>query len=262
MTDPDPGLFGPDSITWRVHGDPTMGIGGLRALLLQALYPQVMRAVLAHSGFRTDPWGRLGRTAEYVGAITYGSTAEANRAAAKVRAIHRRVPGAQDPQLLLWVHCSEVDSFLTTARRGGLRLTSVEADRYVAEQVTAARLVGAEGAPASVAELRSYFTNVRPALAMTAEAADAARFVLFPPMNLPLAVGPPARATWAGLATMGFALLPRWARRMYHLPGLPTTDLGATVTLRALRTGLLAVPSGLRDGPHVKAARSRLHISA
>lgn len=261
MTDPDPGLFGPDSVTWRVHGDPTMGVAGLRSLFLQALYPEVTKAVFEHSDFRADPWGRLRRTAEYVGLSTFGSTDEAHLAAAQVRAIHRRIPGAEDPQLLLWVHCCEVDSFLSTARRGGLRLSASDADRYVVEQVTAARLVGADDGPASLAELRSYFDGVRPSLGLSPEAADAARFLLFPPMKLPLALGAPARTAWAGLATLGFALLPRWARRMYRLPGLPTTDLGATVTLRALRTGLLAVPPSQREGPHVKAARSRMEAS-
>lgn len=262
MSDSDPGLFGPDSITWRVHSDPAMGVAGLRALLLQALYPEVVQAVYEHSDFRADPWGRLRRTADYVGTSTFGTTDEANLAAAQVRAIHRRVPGAEDPRLLLWVHCSEVDSFLSTARRAGLGVSHAEADRYVEEQVTAARLVGADDAPSSVAELRSYFTEIRPSLGLTPAATEAARFVLFPPMKLPLAVVPPARTSWVGLAGLGFALLPRWARRMYHLPGLPTTDLGATVALRALRTALLAVPPSLRDGPHVKAARSRMQASA
>ena len=69
----DPGLFGPGSITWRVHGDPIMWIAGLRALLLQALHPAAMAGVLSHSDFRADPWGRLFRTADYVGVVSFGS---------------------------------------------------------------------------------------------------------------------------------------------------------------------------------------------
>lgn len=262
MNGPDPGLFGPDSVTWRVHADPTMGVAGLRALLLQALYPQVTKAVFEHSDFRADPWGRLRRTAEYVGTSTFGTTAAAHQAAAQVRAIHRRVPGADNPDLLRWVHCCEIDSFLGTARRAGLRLSKAEADRYVEEQVDAARLIGAEGAPACLVELRRYFEDVRPALALTAEATEAARFVLFPPMRLPAVLAPPARAAWVGLSALGFALLPRWARRMYRLPGLPTTDLGATLAVRGLRIGLLAAPPALREGPHHKAARLRMHAAA
>ncbi len=261
MTDSDLGLFGPDSVTWRVHGDPTMGVGGLRALYLQALYPEVTKAVFEHSDFKVDPWGRLRRTAEYVGTATFGTTRQAHRVAARVRAIHRRVPGAGDPALLLWVHCCEVDSFLTTARRAGLRLSDAEADRYIVEQVDAARLIGALDGPRSVAELRAYFIEVRPRLALSDKASAAARFLLFPPMKVPRGLGAPAHGAWAGLSTLGFALLSRWARRMYRLPGLPSTDLGATVAVRALRTGLMVVPPAQREGPHLKAARMRMLAS-
>jgi uncharacterized protein (DUF2236 family) len=122
---PDPGLYGPDSVTWRVHADPTMALSGLRALLLQAVHPLAMAGVAQHSDFREDPWGRLFRTAEYVGVTTYGTTSQARRAGAKLRGIHGRLAGIEpetgityrvnDPHLLRWVHCVEVESFLTTA---------------------------------------------------------------------------------------------------------------------------------------------------
>src|SRR4051794_24159805 len=92
---PDAGLFGPDSVTWRVHADPVMALGGLRALLLQAVHPLAMAGVAAHSSFRDDPWGRFLRTAEYVGVVTYGTVAEAERAAARIRGLHRRVSGIE-----------------------------------------------------------------------------------------------------------------------------------------------------------------------
>ncbi|MDP9220796.1 MAG: DUF2236 domain-containing protein [Actinomycetota bacterium] len=255
---PDHGLFGPDSVTWRLHADPTLIVGGLRALFLQALHPAVVIATLEHSDFRADPWGRLVRTGEYVGTITYGTTVEARRAAARVKGMHRRVPGAGDPGLLLWVHCCEIESFLNTARRAGLRLSSADADRYVAEQTVAATLIGAPAGPSSADDLREYFEGMRPALAVTTQAHEAARYVLLPPMPRVVRLGTPARPAWAGLATLGFGLLPRWARRMYALPGLPTTDLAATAAVAALRAGLLALPPALRDGPNLKAAKARL----
>ena len=86
--EPDAGLYGPDSVTWRVHADPTMALSGLRALMLQAVHPLAMAGVAQHSDFREDPWGRLFRTAEYVGVTTYGTTSQARRAGAKVRGIH------------------------------------------------------------------------------------------------------------------------------------------------------------------------------
>lgn len=265
----DPGLFGPDSVSWRIHGDPSMALAGFRALFLQALHPLAMAGVAGHSDFRADPWGRLLRTAEYVGVVTFGTAAEAERAGARVRGIHRRVSGlepesgtpyrADDPELLTWVHCSEVDSFLACYRRSGGPMTRADADRYVAEQTRAGALVGLDPAtlPASVTELADYYEMARPSLRLTAAARRAAGFVLLPPMPSRL-IGIPGRPAWAGLATLGFALLPRWARRMYRLPGLPTTDLGASLGARGLRTALLAVPPALRDGPHVKAARARL----
>jgi uncharacterized protein (DUF2236 family) len=190
----DPGLFGPDSVTWRVHADPSMALAGLRALLLQAVHPLAMAGVAQHSDFRGDPWGRLFRTAEYVAVVSYGTTAEATRAAARVRGIHRKLSGIEpesgtayrvdDPELLLWVHCCEVESFLSTALRCGMRLTPAERDAYYAEQVTAAELVGIapDVVPSTVEQMRRYFVDVQPHLRVTAEARRTAGFVLWPPM--------------------------------------------------------------------------------
>ena len=267
---PDPGLYGPDSITWRVHADPSMALAGLRALLLQAVHPLAMSGVAQHSDFRADPWGRLFRTAEYVGVTTYGTTEQARRAGAKVRGIHRKLGGVEpesgvpyrvdDPRLLTWVHCCEAESFLSTAVRSGLRLSRAEQDRYYAEQVRNAELVGLTTAPDSVQAMHDYFAAMRPELRVTAEARAAARFVLLPPMPTKVVLGTPARPAWIALATTAAAMLPRWARRMYRLPGIAVTDLGASAVGLALRTGLLAVPGTLRNGPHLKAAHERMGL--
>ncbi len=267
---PDPGLYGPDSVTWRVHADPSMALAGLRALLLQAVHPLAMSGVAQHSDFREDPWGRLFRTAEYVGVTTYGTTEQARRAGAKVRGIHQKLGGIEpesgtayrvnDPALLRWVHCVEVESFLTTAVRCGLRLSAAEQDRYYAEQQGGARLVGVTDAPGSVAEMADYFQDVRPQLRVTGAARDAALFVTWPPMPALVSLGTPARPAWVALAAASFAMLPRWARRLYRLPGLPTTDLAATAAGLAFRSGLLVVPDSLRAGPHLKDARARMAL--
>lgn len=254
------GFFGPDSVTWRVHADPILWVGGIRALYLQALHPGAMAGVARHSDFRTDPWGRLFRTAEYVGTITFGTRSAAERAAARIRGLHHRL-GIDDVDLLRWVHCCEIDSFLTVARRAGLRLTDAQADQYVAEQVRAAELVGipARTAPASVAELRARIDSYRPVLDGGPQAREAARFVLMPPMP---ARALPARPAWLGVAGLAFCLLPGWARRLYRLPGLPTTDLAASVAVRTLRATLLALPPGLRHGPQYRDAVRRLAVTA
>ena len=271
--DRDPGLFGPDSVTWRVHADPSMALAGLRALLLQAVHPIAIHGVFTNSDFRADPWGRLFRTAEYVTVTVYGTTREAERAGARVRGIHRRLSGVEpesgtayrvdDPELLRWVHCSEVESFLSTALRCGLRLTPAEQDRYYAEQTRSAALVGLDPAavPASVEQMARYFQDMRPQLRAGREAREAAAFILWPPMPALVQLGTPARPAWTAVATASFAMLPRWARRLYALPGLPTTDLAATAAGLAFRNGLVAVPARLRNGPHQKAALQRLGLA-
>jgi uncharacterized protein (DUF2236 family) len=169
---------------------------------------------------------------------------------------------ATDPELLTWVHVTEVDSFLTTARRGGLVLTGAEADRYVAEQARAGELLGvpAELAPQSVADIQGYYSRMRPQLRVTGQAREAARYVIHPPMPRRVALLTPARPAWYGLAALAFALLPRWTRRMYRLPGLPTTDLAATLAVRALHTAVTPLPQAWRDGPALTAAKQRLGL--
>src|SRR5450759_5657258 len=116
----DVGLFGPRSLVWRVHRDRTFPLAGMRSLMVQALHPLAMAGVAQHSDWRRDPFGRLAATSGYVLSVTYGDTAAANAAAARVRAVHTHVRGtdgvtglgysAEDPELLLWVHAGMVDS--------------------------------------------------------------------------------------------------------------------------------------------------------
>ena len=273
MTISNLGLFGPQSVTWRLHADPVLAVGGLRALFLQALHPVAMAGVAAHSLFQDDPWGRLRRTAEYVGVTTFGTTEEAGRAAARVRAVHRHFSAVDpatgevwpvdEPELLLWVHCCEVDSFLHTAQRAGIWLPKRSADQYVGEQVNSARLVGLDpiehGVPFDTASLAAYFERVRPQLACHRARLQRRPLPLAPPMPWWVRLTTPAVPGWAGMAALAFALLPGWARSMYvKLPAVPTTDLGATIAVRALRAALLALPAAAREGPQYRAAKARV----
>ncbi|MEJ5887939.1 oxygenase MpaB family protein [Pseudokineococcus marinus] len=273
----DPGLFGPDSVTWRLHADPVAGVAGLRALLLQALHPLAMAGVDQHSRFRVDPWGRLTTTADFVATTTFGSTAEATALAARVRGVHRRVRGtdpetgedyaASDPELLRWVHCCLVDSFLTTAERAGAPLAAEDGDAYVREQVRAAELVGipADRAPASRAELARALESYRPALRSSPAARDAVARVVAPPMPLVVALATPALPLWASMAGLALATLPPWALRLYAVPRpallARVSDAATTTALRAVRAGVgglqVAVPA-LREPPPLRAARERL----
>ncbi|MGZ4728865.1 MAG: oxygenase MpaB family protein [Acidimicrobiales bacterium] len=224
----DAGLFGPDSVTWRVHADNSMFVGGLRALLLQTVHPLAMAGVAEHSNFRSDPMGRLWRTSAYVGATTYGSTAEARSAIAMVKRVHGRVRGtapdgrryaANDPHLLTWVHHTLVDSFLRAYRRyGAAPIGTVDADRYVAEMAVLADEFGAEPAARSVAELRAWFRAEKPELHAGRQARDAVRFLMFPP--LPLI----SRLAYGVIASASVGLLPRSVRRDLWLPSVPAAD--------------------------------------
>ncbi|MET0864578.1 MAG: oxygenase MpaB family protein [Nakamurella sp.] len=263
-------LFGPGSMTWRVHADPVFAVGGVRALIMQALHPLTMAAVAQQRGFEEDFWGRLDRTGRYVATLTYAPETEARRLAARIRGIHRKLRGTDPvtgepfrldrPDLLLWVHCCEVDSFLSTARRAGAAISPSDADEYLREQVQTAELIGIPGGmvPATVADMAQYFHDVRPQLRLTDEARRGVRVLAVPPMPKRVKLLTPARPAWATLATLAFALLPKWGRRLYRLPGLPTTDLAATGALRAIRAGVVALPDKWTGPPEVVAARAEM----
>ena len=269
MTTADLGLFGRGSVTWKLHDEPILWLAGLRSLYLQALHPRAMAGVAQNSDFREDPWRRLIRTSNYIGAVVFGTTAQARAAGARVRALHARLRAVDprtgeffridEPDLLRWVHVSEVESFLTTAVRAGVALTPAEIDRYYAEQLQAAALVGLDPAtvPDSAAAVAGYYERMRPELAITRDSADAFVFLSAPPMPYRLGLTP-VRLAYTGIAALAVGLLPAWARRMYGLPGLPTTDLSAGLSVRALRALIAAVPRRFYAGPVYRAAMSRV----
>ena len=267
----DPGLFGPESVAWRIHSDPAMALAGFRALLLQAVHPVVMAGFSANSVYRDDPWGRLQRTGEWVDTTVFGTTRDATRAGARLRGVHRRlqpivdpVTGVatriDDPALLLWVHVTEVESFLSTYHRLGGRLDTGDADRYVDEMRRSAEQVGLDPAtvPATEAEIAVYYEGIRPSLRVTSQARAAALWGFAPSMPRWVELATPARPAWASLVAVSAGLLPRWARRLYGLPGLPTSDLAATVTGRAVRQLALTLPTAVRRSPAQRAAFARV----
>lgn len=254
----DNGLFGPGSVTWRIHRDPAMLLGGLRGLMIQALHPLAMAGIDQHSDFRVDPWGRFRRTAEYVTVTTFGDTAAAEAAGAVVRAVHARVSGtdphtgldyrADDPELLAWVHNVEVHSMLTGYRRYAGRLTAAEADTYVAEMTRAAELVGLapDDVPGDLDTLRSVLREAE--LVVSPAARAGLRLILAPPM--PLAVRP----LWAVPAAAAVSMLPRRVRAAYGLPWLPPADPAVRVSVSVLLRSLRLV---LPESPAVRAALAR-----
>lgn len=221
---PGPRWFGPERPIRTVHGDASMFIGGLSALLLQSLHPLAMAAVAAHSGFRGDPWGRLQRTSTFLAVTTFGTAEDAQGAVDHVRAVHERVRGttaegesyhAADPHLLGWVHVAEIDSFLRAHQRFGAHpLDAVGYDAYIADTARVASALGVLDPPRDRAALAARLADYRPELRATPEALDAARFILrYPP--LPWV----ARPMYAALASNAVSLLPQWARAQLGLRG-------------------------------------------
>jgi len=243
MSNVELGLFAPSSITWKIHSDPAMLIGGIRALFQQALHPQAMAGVAEHSNFREDAWGRLQRTGDYVTVVTFGTPAEANALTARVRKIHKHL-GLDDPKLLLWVHMAMVDSFLDVAVRSGLSLTEAERDQYVFEMVLFAKAVGIDESivPKSVAEMQQYFIDIAPELIASDDAKRAALFLTIPPLPTAVRFATPAAPAWAAVAALAGAALPKWARALYGWPTLPGQGLATDVAMTALRKSLLVLP--------------------
>jgi uncharacterized protein (DUF2236 family) len=158
----DRGLFGPESVAWKVHADfISMMIGGISSLILQALHPQALAGVWDHSSFREDLKGRLGRTAFFIAATTYGSAEMANKIIEKVNQIHTRITGldefgrpysALDPHLLSWVHLTETRSFMSAYedyRRE--RLSPQHKDQYFLEMNSLGERMGAVDLPTTYA---------------------------------------------------------------------------------------------------------------
>jgi uncharacterized protein (DUF2236 family) len=264
----DLGLFGPDSVSWRLHREPILLLAGLRGLYLQALHPRAVAGVVQNSAYEKDPWGRLERTGTFVATTVYGTTAQAREAGRRVRAIHSRLRATDrrtgevfrvdEPELLRWVHVTEIESFVTVAVRAGCPLTPAEIDRYYDEQRRAAELVGLDPAtvPSSAAEVAAYYRQIRPELGLTSEGIAAAKFLTSPPM--PRGLGfTPLRLVYLSGATLAVGLLPAWARRLYGLAGLPTTDLSSSVSARVLRSAVSLLPERLSQGPVFRAAIER-----
>lgn len=236
----DLGLFGPDSVSWKVHGDlASMMVGGIAALFMQMLHPGALAGVWDHSDFRRDMLGRLRRTARFIAGTTYGDRAEAQGLIDHVRQIHARVAGilpdgraysADDPDLLTWIHVAEVSSFLASyLRYVDPSLPTEDQDRYFAETAEIARRLGAPAVPTTLAGVRDYLESTRPLLVYDERTREVAGALLSQPA--------PSRAAGPAMSIAFEAakdLLPPWAADLHGFELTTPRRLMARAGVRAL----------------------------
>ncbi|NCT66501.1 MAG: DUF2236 domain-containing protein [Rhodanobacteraceae bacterium] len=254
----DAGLFGPDSVTWRIHADfPGMLAGGLCALMLQTLHPLALAGVWDHSNFRADLVGRLRRTTAFVAGTTYAGCAQAEALIARVARIHAQVRGvaadgrayaADDPDLLTWVHVTEAYGFLHGYRRYCRDVPAPIADRYYAEVRRVAERLGARAVPASETEVADFFRRARGELAFDARSREV--LAVLARIRLPVPAAGLSRDLFLGA---GAALLPDWAQAMLGHGPLQRARAGAAA--RVLRTLAPLFRLALPDGIAAQACR-------
>jgi uncharacterized protein (DUF2236 family) len=193
-------MFGPRSLTWRVNGEAVLLLGGGRALILQVAHSKVAAGVADFSSFREDPWARLYRTLDTTLTIVFGDPAASRAASERLRRVHERVVGADDrgepyraldPELLLWVHATLIDTSLTIYECYVAALTRREREAYYGEMkaLGEAYSIPRDAMPPSYRAFRSYFVAMlAEGLRVTEVTRDVAAAVLRP--DLPLVAWP------------------------------------------------------------------------
>jgi len=201
-----------------VHRElPSMLVGGVGSLFFQMLHPHAMAGVARHSRYQDDPLGRVLQTANFIGATTFGSKETAQKAIDRVLTVHHYVHGvaddgepydANDPHLLLWVHCAEIYMFLNAYRRfGSRRLSDDEADHYVKEMAPLARILGVLDPPESVGQLNAALLRFRGELRLSADGVTARDFI-----TDRVTKSTAQRAVYQLLVRSSWSLLPSYAQ--------------------------------------------------
>lgn len=262
----DTGLFGPGSLTWRVNREGALLLGGGRALLLQVAHPLVAAGVAQHSNYREDPFGRLYRTLDTVTTIVFGSTPEAKDAAARLHRVHTRVKGdaddgtpyvATDPELLMWVHATLVDTSLLVYENYIGPLSPDEKGRYYEEQKLLGEQYGipVDRQPATFRDFNEYFEQTvnGGTLQVTASLRDVAAATMRPRLPVPL-LGRPA-VEYFNLVTT--ALMPAWLREELGMAWGPRRERFHAAQRNVIRRLIPVLPSLLRDFPPARTAERR-----
>jgi uncharacterized protein (DUF2236 family) len=271
----DPGLFGPESVTWRVNREGVLLLGGGAALIMQVAHPLVGAGVAEHSNYREDPWGRLYRTLDLTTSIVFGSTAKAQEASERIQNVHRRVKGvlpedagkypagteysANDPTLGMWVHATLVDTSLRVYTAYVGSLTHAEKLRYYEEQKRLGEMFGVpmEEQPPTLAEFHEYYDRmVEEELAVTAALVDVVDATMRPP--LPFV----ARPLVEGINLATASLLPPKLRADLGLE-LGTNRRRLVSASRAvIRRALPVLPRLFREFPPARSADRRVAAAA
>lgn len=247
----DRGLFGPESIAWKVHADfISMMIGGISSLIMQALHPQALAGVWDHSSFREDLKGRLGRTAFFIAATTYGSQEMALNIIDKVNRIHTKINGidefgkpyrASDPHLLAWVHLTETRSFMSAFESHRTELLSLSAkDQYFAEMKGLGERMGAIDLPANYAQTNQSIESYIPELHYGERAKSIIQLLEYFPSNLA------AKPFVKLISRAGFLNLPDWVHPILGRP-IPST-LERIAVNRSIDLVAIPVREALKDG--------------
>lgn len=247
----DPGIFGPESIAWKVHSDfISMMIGGISSLILQALHPQALAGVWDHSSFRKDLKGRLGRTAFFIAATTYGSTEMANNIIDKVNQIHTKITGfdefgkpyaATDPHLLAWVHLTETRSFMCAFEEYRKeKLSSSEKDQYFLEMSVLGKRMGTLQLPTSYNHTNAAIQSYLPELYYGERAINIIRLL----ENFPSSLA--SKPIIKLISRAGFLNLPDW---VYPVIKRPIPNYFERLAVKK-SINLIAIPirEALKDG--------------
>lgn len=239
----DDGYFGPDSISWRVFADPSSKLGGVAAILLQSLNPMMMRLFSATSDYTADIEGRGERTGLYLDTLVYGDLARADAAAQAVNRLHAASVWtdprtgeelrADNEEWLAWTHNCLIYGLLRAADAFGPDLSVAQQDRFVAEQHTAAALVGIADAallPATRAALDAYIDENKDWMALTIPAAEVSRTLRKPDLT-----GNPV-STWITVNVQDaiLSLLPDWALLLFGIEGRPMNMSAAAQTTKRI----------------------------
>jgi uncharacterized protein (DUF2236 family) len=168
----DGGLFLPSDAPWVVHGDLATLIGGIRALLMQALHPGTLSGVATHSRYESDALGRLAGTTKWLTITTFGAQSAIAKESGRVNSMHASVKGkyensqgekiayqASDPDLLLWVHIAFTDSFLKAHQLYSRKEIPGGADAYVRLWARSVKPLGLDKCPLSAGELTETIDN-------------------------------------------------------------------------------------------------------